>query len=75
MGGLTLVQSRKPLPANLHPRNFRREETYLRVLRDNGACLAYDLPHQNETAGLTVFGEKALRHLTENDLIDVDPDA
>lgn|GEM_PF-3251614 len=68
-GGLSLVQSKSALPNELHPRGFRKEETLFRVLRDCGACLYFELPHANETAGLTVFGRDNYDYLIENDLI------
>jgi hypothetical protein len=71
-GGLMLVQSSKPLPTDIHPRRFRNQETLLRVLRNNGACLLFELPHQHETAGLTVFGKRNFEHLVANGIIEVD---
>ena len=71
-GGLTLVQSRSPLPPDIHPGNFRKQETFLRVLRDCGAYVLFELPHFNETAGLTVFGKENFEYLTTNGVIAVD---
>jgi len=53
-GGMTLVQSAQPLPYSLHPRNFRTPEGFEAVLGKCGAILLLELPHANETAGLTV---------------------
>lgn len=71
-GGLTLVQSYKPLPADIHPRNFHKEDTLLKVLAQCGACLFVELPHANETAGLTIFGRKHLDWLVDNEKLEVD---
>lgn len=71
-GGLTLVQSGEPLPADIHPRRFRNQETLLRVLKGCGACLLYELPHQHETAGLTVFGRQNFEYMTANGIIEVE---
>jgi len=68
-GGLSLVQSTTALPNELHPRGFRKEETLFRVLRDCGACLYVELPHANETAGLSVFGKDNYEYLIKNDLM------
>ncbi|MBW8639357.1 hypothetical protein K1W69_19340 [Hoeflea sp. WL0058] len=68
--GLTLVQSHRPLPGNLHPRGFRREDTMLRVLKKNSAALLVELPHRVETAGFTVFGRRNYDYLVENQIIE-----
>lgn len=68
-GGIELIQSRLRLPGNLHPQGFRKRETYLRTLQNLGACLLYELPHQNETAGLTLFNNVDLDYLVSNQLI------
>ena len=68
-GGMTLVQSKVMLPGDMHPQSFRKPETYLRTLQNCGACLLYELPHQNETAGLTLFSDEDLDFLVSNKLI------
>lgn len=67
-GGITLVQSALPLPYDLHPLRFRSDESFLQTLRDNGAQLMFELPHPNETARLTVFGEAAKNWVTQQDI-------
>ncbi len=56
--GLTLVQSAKPLPYDLHPGRLRSPEGFKAVLMKCGAMLLFELPFADETAGLTVFSEQ-----------------
>lgn len=56
-GGLTLVQSRSVLPDGIHPHSFRDVQRFEAVLNKLGAMLFFELPHANETAGLTVFSD------------------
>lgn len=76
-GDIALIQSKGALPASLHPSGFHQPETYLRTLRDCGACLLFEFFEDGETASLTVFGADRLEHLVQNGLIerdDAEPD-
>jgi len=65
-GGMSLVQSEKRLPGDLHPSRFRTERTYLKVLANFGARLVFELPHANETAGVTLFSQSDIERIRQN---------
>ncbi|MFB9148158.1 hypothetical protein [Roseovarius ramblicola] len=56
--GMTLVQSPEPLPYSLHPGRFHSPAGFEAVLKKCGAMLLFELPHADETAGLTVFSAR-----------------
>ena len=56
--GMTLLQSAGPLPGDLHPRRFSSPASFEQVLGQLGAMLLFELPHANETAGVTVFSDR-----------------
>ena len=66
-GGITLVQSDAPLPYDLHPARFKHPGGFENVLKLLDARMVFELPHQHETAEVTVFSKTHAEWLAAQD--------